>query len=103
IGPWLPLALLALVAAALILPRSLSWPLWAFLSVGIAIGWVVTVSLAAQAHGLSAVTAPFHRPLEYYASVPLVHSLGPRTFAIRYPHLAAHLPLHARPHGPSPR
>jgi 4-amino-4-deoxy-L-arabinose transferase-like glycosyltransferase len=101
VGPWLPLALIAVAAAYLVLPRALEWPRWAFLGTGIALGWLVAVALASEAHGLSAVATPFRSPLDYWASVPLVRSLGPRTFAEQFPHLAARLALHARTHGPA--
>jgi hypothetical protein len=101
VGPWLPLAAAALVAMLVVLPRSLSWPRWRFLLTGIALGWIAAIALAAEAHGLSALSAPFQRPLEYYASVPLVHAMGPRSFAAHYPDLGSRLSLHARTHGPA--
>ena len=68
VGPWLPLAIVAVVAALLILPRSLAWPTWRYLIAAIVMGFAVAVALAVEAHGLSALTAPFRRPLEYFAS-----------------------------------
>jgi methylthioxylose transferase len=100
-GPWLPVAIVALAVMLLVLPRSLDWPRWAFLATAVGVGFVVSVSLAAEAHGWSAVTAPFQRSLEYYASVPLVRELGPRAFAERFPDLGAQLSLHAATHGPN--
>ena len=100
-GPWLPLALAALFAAVVLLPRSVTWPRTAFLAGVVAIGFAVTVTLAAQTHGLSAISAPFRRPLEYYASVPLVRAMGVRAFATHFPDLGSRLSLHASTHGPS--
>jgi hypothetical protein len=101
VGPWLPLALVAVAAAAWLLPLSLAWPRVVFLVTVVAIGFAVTVTLAAEAHGLAAISAPFRRPLEYYASVPLVRELGPRAFASRFAELGPRLSLHAATHGPS--
>lgn len=101
VGPWLPLAVIAILAAIAILPGAMRWPTWQFLTVAILLGWVVAVTLAAESHGLSAITAPFKRPLEYWASVPLARSLGVRGFATQFPHLDGRLSLHAATHGPS--
>ena len=101
IGPWLPLAVAALAAAVWLLPLSPAWPRAVFLVGVVGIGFAVTVTLAAEAHGLSAISAPFRRPLEYYASVPLVRELGPRGFATRFATLGPRLSLHAATHGPS--
>ena len=101
IGPWLPIALVSILLMVGILPGAVRWPAWQFLAVGILLGWLVAVTLAAQAHGLSAITAPFRRPLEYWASVPLARSLGIREFASQFPHLGGRLSLHAATHGPS--
>jgi hypothetical protein len=101
VGPWLPLAIVAVVAALLILPRSLAWPTWRFLVGAVVMGFAVAVALAVEAHGLSALTAPFRRPLEYFASVPLADTLGPRAFAAQFPDLGSRLSLHAATHGPS--
>jgi methylthioxylose transferase len=101
IGPWLPIAILAAVAAVVVLPRSLSWSRTGFLVTAVAFGFAISVALAAEAHGLSAVTAPFRRPLEYFASVPLAERLGPRAFASQFPHLGTQVSLHAATHGPN--
>src|SRR5262245_56398753 len=101
VGPWLPVAIVAIVAAVVVLPRSLEWPRWAFLTAAVGFGFAIAVALAAEAHGWSAVTAPFRRPLEYYASVPLVRQLGPRAFVERFAELGGRLSLHAATHGPN--
>jgi methylthioxylose transferase len=101
IGPWLPIAIVAITAMLMVLPLSLDWPRWAFLATAVGLGFAVSVSLAAEAHGWSAVIAPFQRSLEYYASVPLVRELGPRAFAERFPDLGSQLSLHAATHGPN--
>jgi methylthioxylose transferase len=101
VGPWLPVAIALIVAAIAILPRSLEWPRWAFLSTAVGLGFVIAVALAAEAHGWSAVSAPFRRPLEYFASVPLAGELGPRAFAERFAALDGRLSLHAATHGPN--
>ena len=101
VGPWLPLAIVAVVAALLILPRSLAWPTWRYLIAAIVMGFAVAVALAVEAHGLSALTAPFRRPLEYFASLPLADAIGPRAFAARFPDLGSRLSLHAATHGPN--
>jgi hypothetical protein len=101
IGPWLPLAIIAILAAIAILPGAMRWPTWQFLTVAILLAWVVAVTLSAESHGLSAITAPFRRPLEYWASVPLARSLGVRAFASHFPDLGGRLSLHAATHGPS--
>jgi methylthioxylose transferase len=101
VGPWLPLALISILLTVAILPPAVRWPAWQFLAVSILLGWLVAVTLAAQAHGLSAITSPFKRPLEYWASVPLARSLGVRGFASQFPHLDGRLSLHAATHGPS--
>jgi hypothetical protein len=101
VGPWLPLALVSILVVIAILPGAIRWPTWQFLTVGILLGWLVAVTLAAEAHGLSAITAPFQRPLEYWASVPLARSLGVRAFASNFPDLGGRLSLHAATHGPS--
>jgi 4-amino-4-deoxy-L-arabinose transferase-like glycosyltransferase len=101
IGPWLPLAIIAILAAIAILPGAMRWPTWQFLTVAILLGWVVAVTLAAESHGLSAITAPFRRPLEYWASVPLARSLGVRAFVSQFPDFGGRLSLHAATHGPS--
>jgi len=101
IGPWLPLAIAAILAAIVLLPVSLAWSRPAFLIGVVSIGFAVAVLLAVQAHGLSAISAPFRRPLEYYASVPLVRAMGVRAFATHFPDLGSRLSLHASTHGPS--
>jgi len=101
VGPWLPLAIVAIAVGVVVLPSSLAWPRAAFLVTAVAIGLAITVTLAAEAHGLAAISAPFRRPLEYYASVPLVRELGPRAYAARFPELGSRLSLHAATHGPS--
>jgi hypothetical protein len=101
VGPWLPLAVIAMLAAIAILPGAMRWPVWQFLTVTILLGWIVAITLAAESHGLSAISAPFKRPLEYWASVPLARSLGVRGFASQFPHLDGRLSLHAATHGPN--
>ena len=101
VGPWLVIAVAAVLSMIALLPRALEWGRTAFLATVVAAGWVVSVALAAQAKGLSAVSAPFRRPLDYYASVPLVRALGARAFAVDFPRLQTRLSLHARTHGPS--
>ncbi|HXY71009.1 MAG TPA: glycosyltransferase family 39 protein [Actinomycetota bacterium] len=101
IGPWLPLAVVAIAVGVVVFPPALEWPRTAFLVTVVAIGMAITVTMAAEAHGLAAISAPFRRPLEYYASVPLVRELGPRAFAAQFPHLGSGLSLHAATHGPS--
>jgi hypothetical protein len=101
VGPWLPLAVISILVMLGVLPGAMRWPAWQFLTAGILLGWLVAVTLAAQAHGLSAITAPFRRPLEYWASVPLARSLGLREFATQFPRLGGRLSLHAATHGPS--
>jgi hypothetical protein len=66
------------------------------------VGWILALAMAAQAGGLDAISAPFLRPLDYQANVPLVVSLGVRGFAERYPDLirAGQLSLHAATHPP---
>jgi hypothetical protein len=100
-GPWLALAIAAILAAIVILPRSVTWPRAGFLATAVAAGFVISVALAAEAHGMAAITAPFRRGLDYYASVPLVRALGPRAFAAQFPDLGSRLSLHAATHGPS--
>jgi hypothetical protein len=101
VGPWLPLAIVVVVVALLILLRSLAWPTWRFLIAAVPMGFAVAIALAVEAHGASALTAPFRRPLEYFASVPLADALGPRAFAAQFPDLGGRLSLHAATHGPS--
>ncbi len=100
IGPWLPLALVAGALAWLVIRRAADAPIGAFLGTAVLAGWATAVALAAQAHGLADVTEPFRRPLDYWANVPLVQALGPRTFAARFAELVPQLSLHARTHPP---
>ena len=101
VGPWLPLAIAAIAAALFVVPAVLTWSRPAFLATVVAMGMAVTVALAVEAHGISAISAPFRRSLEYYASVPLVRAMGPRAFASAFPDLGSRLSLHAATHGPS--
>ena len=97
------LVVVAALAAAgwLGLPRLSRLPRAAFLAVLVLFAWTFAVALAASsAKGWSAVSAPFLRPIDYWANVPLVDALGPRAFAEHYPHLAARLSLHATTHPP---
>jgi hypothetical protein len=100
VGPWLPLALAVGALAWFVIRRAADSPTTAFLATAVLAGWATAVALAAQAHGLAEVSAPFRRPLDYWANVPLVQALGPRTFAARFADLAPQLSLHARTHPP---
>ena len=101
IGPGL-VAVAALAAAGWWgLPRLSRLRRAAFLVVLVLFAWTFAVALAASsAKGWSAVSAPFLRPIDYWANVLLVDAMGPRAFAEHYPHLAARLSLHATTHPP---
>jgi methylthioxylose transferase len=100
VGPWLPLALVAGVLSWLVIRRAADAGTLVFLATAVLAGWATAVTVAAQAHGVADVTAPFRRPLDYWANVPLVQALGPRTFAVRFAQLLPQLSLHARTHPP---
>jgi methylthioxylose transferase len=100
IGPWLALALAIGGLAWLAVRRLVHAPTPVFLVTLVAGGWAFAVVLAAQAHGLADVSAPFRRPLDYWANVPLVEAIGPRVFAERFADLVPQLSLHARTHPP---
>jgi hypothetical protein len=100
VGPWLPLALALAVLAWYAVPRLEGVRPTVFLLATMAMAWALAVALAAQGHGLADVSAPFRRPLDYLANVPVVRALGPRAFAERFPALLPTLSLHARTHPP---
>jgi methylthioxylose transferase len=102
VGPGLPAVLLLAALGWWLAPRVLTLPRWVVLAGTVAFAWVLALALAAQSGGFDAISAPFRRPLDYFANVPLVSSLGPRTFAERYPDLirAGQLSLHTSTHPP---
>jgi len=100
VGPWLPVALAVAGVAWLVVPRLTGASPVLFLTSVVVLAWALAVALAAQVHGMADVTAPFRRPLDYAANVPLVQSLGPRAFAERFADLVPQLSLHARTHPP---
>lgn len=97
-GMLVPVGLVAL--AWIGIPRLRRAPLWAFLSALVVFGWCFAVSLAAESGGMAAVIAPFGRTAEYWSSVPLVRTLGPRAFSEQLPHLTGRLTVHLATHPP---
>src|SRR5207248_566295 len=117
VGPEVIVPVGLAIAALALLPRMLELRPPALLAVLVAFAFVFSVSLAVQAGraktfqrgflpgGVStALTAVLERSSDYYADVPLIDRLGPRTFAERFPELdAPHsttLALHSTTHPP---
>jgi len=102
LGPAIVVPVTLAVGLWIAFPRLERLPRPTFLAALAVFGWISAVSLSAQAGGWAAVTAPFIRPLDYWATVPLVEKLGPRRFASEYPGLIAsgRLSLHATTHPP---
>jgi hypothetical protein len=99
------------------LPRMLRSPVPVLLAALVVFSFATAATLAMQSGrirtfsgcclpgtGMAMIEAPFDRTGEYFASVPLVDEMGPRTFAERFPELdrrGVHvLPLHATTHPP---
>lgn len=104
LGPGIVAALAIAAAGVALVPAALTAPRWALLAATVLLAWLLALALAAQSGGLDAIAAPFRRPLDYFANVPLVASLGPHAFAERYPELvrAGRISLHASTHPPGP-
>ncbi len=117
VGPEIviPLALGALFL--FLVPRIERLPLPAFLAAIVAFAWLFSVTLALESGHIrmfqgcclpggdaAILSAQFERDGEYYAAVPIVQQLGPRTFAQRFPQLdqpgTRTLPLHVSTHPP---
>jgi methylthioxylose transferase len=99
-GPWIVLAIVLVTAAWFGLPRLLEASVWTFLAGIVAFGLALALALSVQAHGIQALAAPLRGPLDYDASVPLLRSIGLRSFVEHYPQLRGLLSLHARTHPP---
>lgn len=117
VGPEIVVPLALGAAFLLAVPRVKHLPLPAFLAVLVAFTWVFSVTLAIESGRIrtfdggrlpggnaAILSAPFERHSEYYAAVPLVGELGPRTFAERFPELdrrgISTLPTHVTTHPP---
>ena len=101
VGPWVVLAVAVMGCGILALPRVMRAPTWLFIVCTVGFAWVLALALAASSSsGLAGISAPFRRPLDYWANVPLVNALGPRAFAEHFAQLTQRLSLHAQTHPP---
>jgi hypothetical protein len=117
LGPQIVIPLALAGAFLLLAPRILRLQLPVFLATLIAFSWLFAVTLATQsghirtfdgsrlpAGDAAILSAPFERRSEYYAAVPIIERMGPRTFADRFaeldvPHTST-LPTHVTTHPP---